>query len=165
VAGELNLWKTQLVDINAVDPGRALVVMVAASESLTAGEGQTVVARTSEDVVAASRMTPSHPVEARHQPRRHPVTRRASRLLEASRRQRRIHATIRVSLAAGASPVMQADHAQSQVHLLEVARLQKTRTKMDHPRQERIRMEMTKQRRTDVLTEEKHLLTIFLLKV
>lgn len=111
-----------------VDPGRAPAVMVVASESLTAGEGQTVVARTSEDWVAASRMTPSHRVEARHQPRRQPVTRRAIHQLEASRQQRRIHATIRVSLAVGASPVMQADHAQSQVHLIEVARLQKTRT-------------------------------------
>lgn len=154
-----------LVDINAVDPGRALAVMVVANESLTADEGHTVVARTSEDVVAASRMTPSHPVEARHQPRRHPVTRRASRQLEASHQQRRIHATIRVSLAAGASPVMQADHTQSQVHLIEVARLQITRTKMDHPRKERIRMEMTKQGRTDVLNEEKHLQTIFLMKI
>lgn len=44
--------------------GHAPAVTVVANESPTAGGGQTVVARTGEGVVAASRTTPSRSVEA-----------------------------------------------------------------------------------------------------
>ncbi len=59
---------------------------------------------------------------------------------------------------------MQAGRAQAQV--IDVAWLHIARTKMDLRRPERFQMQMTKQRRTDYeLTEEKYLLTIFLLKI